>query len=413
MAKTKFTDSFIKSLPAPEKQTEMFDASLEKFGLRLYPTGTKTFFIAYHSSQKGNVQKFNIGKYPTITLYEARKRARDLIAKLQMGIDPVYEKQKNKLEALKATQRITFDELCTQFIRDHVSKLRQHSQNDYISRINKHIRPAFSTILVEDFTRRDARRFIGEFVDNNQPVHGNRIHAVLAKMLNFAVEYEYIKVNPIIGLRKMGKETSRDRYYSPDEITALWSAFESEGDPVHGLLKILLLTGQRRGEVSKMKWTDIDFTNNVWTIPASNTKNKIEHYIPLVPDAVGIIKSLYPLTGEQEFVFNSLKVDNTIISGFSKISTRICKKSGISDFRFHDLRRTVATYIAKDGTPKHVLKKILNHTEGKREDITNVYDRYDYMDEKRTALLNWERTLKAIITGEQIGAKITHLKSGS
>jgi len=413
MAKTKFTDSFIKSLPAPDKQTEIFDASLEKFGLRLYPSGTKTFFIAYHSAIKGNVQKFNIGKYPTVTLYDARKRAREIIAKLQLGIDPVYEKQKNKLEALKASQRITFNELCALFIKHHVSKLRKHTQNDYISKVNKHIIPTFGNMIVEDFTRRDARLFIGEFIDNNQPVHGNRIHAVLAKMLNFAVEHEYIKINPIAGLKKMGNEKSRDRYYTPEEIKALWSTFEKQGEPIAGLLKMLLLTGQRRGETSKMKWTDIDFNSNVWTIPASNTKNKIEHHVPLTHEAIEIIKKLHPLTGEQSFVFNSTIRQNTALNGFSKISTQICKESGISDFRFHDLRRTIATYIAKDGTPRQVLKKILNHTEGKKEDITNVYDRYEYMDEKRTALMNWERTLKSIITGEQIGAKITQLRAGS
>ena len=400
------TDPFIRNYPTPSKRVEIFDSQVTGLAVRITMKGVKTFVLRYYTPENRNMNRFTIGKFPAISLAEARKLAKDFLLGVQSGNDPMNDKRTKQAEAAKQAARITFDTLCTQFLHDHVSKLRFNTRNDYSSRINKHIRPALKSKLIENFTRQDARRLLAVYADNNQPVQANRIHAILSKMLNFAVEEGYIRANPMLGLPKLGREKSRERAYDNAEIASLWDAFEKQ-DTIHGTyLKVLLMTAQRRGEVVKMKWEHIDFGTGVWNIPAENTKNKVEHYIPLQPLALDMIESLKPLTGEQAFVFNSMRVDNTPIAGFTKLIMRIKKMTSIKDFRLHDLRRTVATNLAKDGVPIHVLKKILNHTEGKKQDITSVYNRYDYMDEKRTALINWSRNLMGIVNGSTGEAKI-------
>lgn len=406
MRKANLTDKLLRSLKAPEKTTEIYDTVVSSFGIRLQPGGSKAFFIAYWSKEVDNARKFTIGKFPAMPLTEARKVARDCFADIQKGIDPLHEKRKKQAENAKEADNITFDTLCDLFIDMHVSKLRKGTQADYTSRINLHIRPVLKNKKVEQFSRRDARNLLFPYVDNGQGVHANRIHAVLSKMLNFAVDAGYIAVNPIIGMQKMGTEKSRQRHYTESEIQALWQAFATEAEPIHYFLKVLFLTGQRRGETAKMKWNDIDFSTGVWTIPAENTKNKKEHFIPLPPLAIELIEKLKPLNSDHDYVFNSLIKANTPINAHSKITKRISKVSGVNSFRIHDIRRTVATLLAKEGTPRHVLKKILNHTEGERADITSVYDRYDYLDEKRQALMGLERSIQLITTGETAPAKV-------
>lgn len=409
MPAIKLNDKYLRNLKAKEKRIYVYDSLITGLGVRITPAGVKTFFISFYSVEKGYNKRFTLGKFPALGIADARNRAAALLADAKRGIDPGEQKRKREQ---KRREAVTFKVLAKSFIADYLPKLKPSTQGVYKSHISTHIVPKLGRKELKDFTRQDARRFLKTYAEAGQAVHGNRIHATLSKMLNYAVDEGHIQGNPVLGLAKLSNEQSRERAYNRDEIKALWEAFEAEAANVAPLLKMLMLTGQRRGETARMKWADVNPQKGVWIIPRSETKNKQEHTVPLTPMAMDLLAELKPLTGEQPYVFNSLHKEATHVNSFSKLTIRIQKRSGVSDFRIHDIRRTVATQLAEDGTPQQVLKKILNHSAGARQDVTAIYNRYDYLEEKKTALLNWQRILSGIIAGEDAECNVRTLKSG-
>jgi integrase len=193
--------------------------------------------------------------------------------------------------------------------------------------------------------------------------------------------------------------TKRDRYYDKKEIQILWEWFEKMEQPTQQVFKMLLITGQRKTETMKMKWDDI--RGDVWTIPAALAKNKKPHDVPLSDMALQIIEQMRPTTGETDYIFCSPQKDNAPLAWLTRARRTIQNHSKVSDFRPHDLRRTVATYMAKLAVDRTVLGKILNH-KGLAGDtqVTVIYDRHSYMKEKRQAMNRWSGHLQQILAGE-------------
>lgn len=409
MPQTKLTDKLLRSAKPQKKKYVLFDHNVQGLAVRIQPGGRKTFYVSYYSTNLKNNKQYTLGTFPELSLADARKRAAQIIVNAKDGVDPGEQKRKREKERADV---VTFKSLAKSFIADYLPKLKPSTQGVYKSHISTHIVPNLGRKELKGFTRQDARKFLKTYAEAGQAVHGNRIHATLSKMLNFAVDEGHIQANPVLGLAKLSNEESRERAYNRDEIKALWEAFGAEAANVAPLLKMLMLTGQRRGETARMKWADVNPAKAVWIIPRSETKNKQEHTVPLPPMAMDLLAELKPLTGGQPYVFNSLYKDAAHVNPFSKLTIRIQKRSGVSDFRIHDIRRTVATQLAEDGTPQQVLKKILNHSAGARQDVTAIYNRYDYLEEKRAALLNWQRILSTIITGEDEECNVRTLKIG-
>lgn len=386
----------IKKLEAKPQRYEVYDSVVSGFNVRVYTSGLKTYSLMYRVGTKQ--KRITIGKVGELSLADARKKALEYRALIKDNIDPQKIREANKKEAER--KPLTVRELAAEFEAGHFDKLETSTRKVYKSTIQRGIVDAIGFKTIEDLTRRELKRFLKTFADKGQTTHGNRVHAVLSKMLNFAVDEEIIEANPIAGLNKLSSEDSRKRIYSDEEIRALWGAIEMEDAPAQGMLKMLLLTGQRRGEVAGMEWEHIDESKRVWFIPAENTKNGKEQAVPLCPDAWAIIEKMHGFNPGNKYVFNSAHKADTQIGAFTRLSNRIRRNSGVNDFRIHDFRRTVASHLAEIGTPRHVLKKVLNHATGTASDITNVYDRYEYLNEKRAALTLWSEALQAIIKGE-------------
>ncbi len=225
----------------------------------------------------------------------------------------------------------------------------------------------------------------------------NRIRARLSKIYNFGIGRGWVESNPVQGIPtyKNGN-TKRDRFYSKKEIKELWKFFEMQKEPTQSVLKMLLITGQRKTETMQMKWSDLN--NGIWTIPAELAKNKEPHEVPLSKMALGIIEEMRKINGDSDYVFKSPQKKNEPISWLTRARVFIQENSKVPDFRPHDLRRTVATYMAKLKVSRTVLGKILNH-KGLAGDtqVTAIYDRHSYTDEKREALSQWSNYLRNII----------------
>jgi len=305
--------------------------------------------------------------------------------------------------------------------------------------VNVEILPRWKDRSVRDLTRRDVRALVEPIADRGSPIMANRTLAVVRRMLNFGMRRDWLEGNPAALIDKPGRERSRDRVLTDDEIRRLWRLLSRQptteerpapgrtrargtaDDPIcpvapamAAAIKMRLLTAQRGGEVIKMRWQDLDLKTGWWTIPAEDSKNGQAHRVPLVSEAITLLKARQKERERRQSDDESSREDRAeseyvfVGSGASvrdrakKAAARIAGVLKI-DFRGHDLRRTAATKMAEAGVPRHHISAVLNHVEGGAR-ATRVYDRYSYDNEKRAALKIWARRLHTILKRQ--GAKV-------
>lgn len=425
MPKRHLTNSFIRNPkmpngdPIPEnKRVEFYDqhkiennklkaSGVKGLFIRLTAAGSIYFYYRYY--MHGKRKSFKIGSYPDIGLSDARHAtkkengfsgAKELAQMVNNGTDPQAEKNKRK----QVTEPKTFKELSTSFIEKYLPTLRPSTQTEYKRIIDVELLPKLAKYPIKDISINQIINLLdAKAYGSNAPVMANRIRARLSTMFTFAIDRRLIDYNPVQAVKKYKKandgskvEKKRNRWYRPDELRSLWQWFEQFNEPTRSVYMMLLVCGQRKTETMKMKWDDIE--NGVWVIPAELAKNKEEHLVPLSDMALSIIEGMKPITGDTDYVFCSPKKENEPISWLTRANRTIKNHSDVSDFRPHDLRRTVATYMAKLSVDRTVLGKILNH-KGLAGDsqVTAIYDRHGYMDEKRQAMNRWSYKLNQII----------------
>lgn len=348
--KKRLTPKTISNVTLEEKRFEIYDTVQKGMILRVTPKGSKSF--AYRYWYDGKSKQRTIGSVDNYTLGEARAKAESWRKMLDDGKDPITEKQKNK-------EAITLGEYIGVFKNDYVErKLKSSTQKSYNSRLNKICDDRISKMPLKDIDRPTLREFLkGE--TKNHPTNANRIQAILSKVINEAIEDGYILENPLKGMQKLTSESSRDVQYTDDDIKAIWEAFNQEWEPMQSILKMLLITGQRLGETSKMKWDDIH--NSMWLIPQTDTKNKSSHKVPLSNMALNLLKNMKSTNDDSEYVFASHRDKTGHLSEFGNVIDRIRKVTMLNDFRLHDLRHIVATKMIELDVPFIHVGKVLNH----------------------------------------------------
>jgi integrase len=239
-------------------------------------------------------------------------------------------------------------------------------------------------------------------------------------MFNFAVGRDIIDASPCVQIPAPSKENRRERNLSEDEISVFWDKLRDAkmSEEIRLALKFLLVTAQRKSEVTDSEWKEFDLENKWWTIPPERTKNKQSHRVPLTPIAIQILKELKLITGEYQFTFASPEgatkrnpdrlpgtvpiiasaVDNALRDNLTEDpKTKRTNIFNLGHFTPHDLRRTAASMMTRSGIQRLTVKKILNHSD---REITAVYDRYEYDKEKQTAMRAWDKELKKILTNQ-------------
>jgi integrase len=395
----RFTTRNIGALPVPSKpeQLDYFDRELAGFGIRVSYGGRRTWFTMYRHARTR--RRMTLGTYPAVTLAEARKKAMSVIGQASDGKDPAGERR-----ALLDVG--TVKQLVDRYIEDYAKEHKRSWKNDK-RMLEQEIVPTLGRLRLPDVTRRDVKAVIKAITKRGAPIVANRTHEVVRKMFNYAIDEEMIAANPAARIQR-NVESSRERVLVNDEIRSLWAALGAEKTAVAAVLRLLLVTAQREGEVSTMRWSDIDFEGRWWTIPAERAKNGLAHRIYLSDQALDILDPLRRKPKDKTWVFpRRVGVGPATRNLISRPLLNIRKTAKLGDVRPHDLRRTAASLMTGMGISRLTVSKILNHIEG---GVTAVYDRHSYDPEKKLALEAWGQRLDAIIAGKQEAGNVVELQ---
>lgn len=394
MPKFKFDHHQLESLGPEHKTIEYFDVITSGLGMRVSVKGTKSFFYRYRFHGKN--KRFNIGSFPGISLKLARQRALELKVSVSNGVDPQLVKEKKKAPPPKV---VLFADIVEAYMQNYLPSLRKATAREYERIIAKELMPLLRHKPVEKIERRELVHLL-EAIGNHRGAKtlANRVRSVLSSVYSFGVDTGRVQFNPVLTIKKTQKEVSRDRIYSKEELKTLWDAFEAQEEPISSYYKCLLILGQRAGETRRMKWEDVDLKKEIWIIPKEETKAARMHIVPLPKIATELLTHLKSISSDT-YVFESSRKSDRPIRWTHKASARIREQSGVYDFKIHDLRRTMASSLAELGISRTMIGKVINH-KGISGDssVTAIYDRYDYLVEKREALERWSQHMVLFTT---------------
>jgi integrase len=389
------TDRFLIGIkPITKGQVDIWDALIPGFGVRVGVGGRKTFCAL--TRIRGKVKRVRLGHYPALSLKDARLKAAQVLKDAQEGVDPTA-RAVIEAQAAEAADAGTFAALAERYMREYAATFRTH--HEVRRKIETELLPNWGARQVASITRDDVKTLAYAKAEDGA-IASNRLLALITTIFNFAVDEGYVSASPAARIKKIGKETDRDRVLTESEIRIVWDACDRLGYPFGKLFQMSLVTGQRRGECASMRWRDID--ERGWLIPAEHFKTDHSHHVQLSALAREILASITPAG---QFVFHG-RVDARL-QGWSKAKAdldALCE-TPVEDFVIHDLRRTAATHMRGLGIDRLVVSKILGHSEG---GITRIYDRHSADLEKLAAVERWATKLRSIIT--DAGAEVIELR---
>ena len=387
MPRVKLTKSAIDALPTPTKDIVYWDSGCPGFGVKITPKGRKVFIVLYRTGGAGSrLRKYTIGPYGHVTLHQARAVALRIFAARTEGRDPAAEKQ-------QARRRLVADrveDLVELFITEHVSKTRSARE---ISRLlHREVIPSWGMRSVHEIGKRQVIELVTEVAARGTPSAANKLLKVVKTFFGWCVGRAILDLSPAKGLAAPARETARDRVLDDDELARVVRAARQIDGPYGGIVELLALTGQRREEVAQLAWNEIDLASRTWTLPASRTKNGRPHIVHLSQEAFAVLKRT-PAMGEFVFSLSGTKP----FQSFSAAKRELDKLSGVSDWRLHDLRRTCVSGMARLGVPPHVADKVLNHQSGTISGVAAVYQRHEFLAERKDALERWSAHLARLL----------------
>jgi integrase len=375
------TDKTLDALKPHTKRYEVHDLYCPGLSVRVTPEGRKTFTLKYRYSVKQ--KRLTIGVYPRMPLAKARERAMDYLRQVDEGVDP---SQRRRQPGYKVRT------IVEDFIRQHAKpRNRKWRENERV--LDREFVAVFGDRDIREIKRADVLEIMDAAIERGAHYQANRILAYVRRLFNWCVERTIIDVNPINGLKAPTKEVSRERVLSDDEIKAVLRSCSNDVYPFRQYVPLLLATAQRRGELAEMRWSEIDLEAKQWVIPSDRSKNGKAHVVPLSQFAIRYLSEV-PRFLDCDYVFTTTR--RSPISGFSKALRRLWEATGSSDWRFHDLRRTAASGMARERVAPHVVEKVLNHISGSISGIAAIYNRWGYDPEKRAALELWGAYLESI-----------------
>jgi integrase len=385
----RFTQKTIDALDLPARKTEaiIFDDELPGFGLRLRRGGSRVWVYQFKIGDRH--RRFTLGSATAVPLAQARKIAAELHAKVRLGRDPAGEKAEGRVRAAETMAAV----LQTYLTHKRVS-LKPGSYKGVERHLLRHCKPLHDLPLLKIDRRAVAGR-ISAVAAKSGFVEANRVSSSLAAFFAWCLREGLVEINPAAGGNR-APEQSRARVLNDDELKAIWRTTEVDDD-YSTIVRLLMLTGARAGEISGLRWSEI--VDGHIVLPAARTKNAREHAIPLAPVARALLDAR-PRHADRDFVFG--RRQDRPFTGWSVCKDALDARLGstVRHWTHHDLRRSMATRMAENlDIEPHIIEAVLNHVSGHKHGVAGVYNRARYEQQKTTALLRWADYVLAIVEG--------------
>jgi integrase len=349
----RLTDRAIKAIAAPKHGMQLvYDTMVTGFAVRVTAAGAKSFVLRYRT-RHGRERTYTIGAFPDWQTTTARREAAMLKRRVDAGGDPVSD-------IVTVRKAATVDGLCNRFIAEYLPRKRISTQSTYRLQIESEIRPALGRLKVAAVTFDDIDAVHRGITKRGRPYRANRVVALLSRMFSMAVKWRMRTDNPCKGIER-NTEYQRRRYLSTDELSRLAAALEKLRDQQSAnIIRLLLLTGARRGEALQARWADIDLTAGTWSKPASSTKQDAPHTVPLSAAACRLLNGIRQQAPRRsEWVFPDSNGGHR--RDVKEAWATACRAAGIKGARLHDARHTFASVLASAGLSLPVIGALLGH----------------------------------------------------
>lgn len=437
MATLKLTKTAVEALSPGAKDIYCWDTQLSRFGLRMTPSGSRIYLVQYRSravaGEPPKTRRITIGHHgKPWTVDQARSEAKRLLAQVDLAGDPFADREADRLarraaidaaeaEALRLAdrQRDTFKAVAERFIDLRAKRNRSWQETE---RLLRHGPVAqWGERHIGDIRRADVADLI-DGIARRSPAIARATFAAVRPLFSWCLERDLITTSPCEGLRAPPRPKSRERVLTDEEIKLAWQGSDRLSGLFGPLVKLLILTGQRRAEVAGMTWAELDLDAGVWRLTGDRTKNSRAHEVDLSDQALAVIADI-PKTGPHLFPARGEGAARGFSATKRQLNRRV-REAGeaeldaeekaeelpdASTWRLHDLRRTAATGMAALGVAPHVVERVLNHVSGSQGGLVGVYQRHEYRAERKAALAAWGSKVEAIVKGCEEPSNVTPL----
>ncbi len=405
---TKLTEREIERLACPpgKRDCMVFDTEQRGLAVRVVASGSKSYLAQYVTA--GRKRRVPLGSVDAISLAAARAAARTVMGDVAKGTDPAAQRkaaaESVKVEALR--ERMTLARLVEDWERLHLAHRSARYRKDATESLKRAL-PDWWNRPAERLARKD----VVAIVDRLTPSVARALAAYGRACFAWAVRRGSVPGNPFVELPVASSNVQRDRVLTDAEAVKVWKAAVADATPYGPIVRLLLLTGQRRDEVRGITWEEVAPDLATWTIPGERTKNGQPSVVPLSAPAQAILRTQLAAVRDQRrgLVFPG-EGGKVMFGNWSKSKSGLDKAAGVTGWRLHDLRRTVATGLQRLGVRLEVTEAVLNHVSGSRGGIVGIYQRHDWAAEKRTALDGWAAHVVAAVAGADAPAKVVPLR---
>jgi len=371
----RLTEISVRNLKAPERGVKVYsDETVVGFGVRCSQGGSKSFVLTYGDRR----ERVTIGRFPLITLADARIEAKRMLAELTLG------KMRPK--------RITFSAALDQFITTRKQKNRPKTALETEKLLRNYFKKLHDKNL-EELAAHHVTDVTDDLAERGLHSTAAHAHTAVKTFLKWCKQRHYLTANPVADLEKPPLPKPRERTLTDDELCTVWRAADEVDGHFGAIVKLLILTGQRRSEIGSLQASYIQYIQIC--LPKEITKNRREHTFPIGASAAAILSS--NITTGTTTIFPARRMDDKPFNGWSKAKAQLDQKAKIAPWTLHDLRRTFATGLQKLGVRIEVIEALLNHISGTRAGIVGTYQRHHYADEMREAVERWEAHLHKIL----------------
>lgn len=412
--KRRLSDPELRRLRPPrEGRAEIGDTVVPGLVVRVTPRGVKSFSVIYKVPGEGGVSaggrpragrqhRVTLGQYPAVSLKRAREQARDLLETVSEGRDPRPERREQNLIRLANTVEAVARRFVEQDAKRTVASWQKIERT-----LALHVLPGLGDWPIRDVRRADVHELLDGLVAAGRVGAAREVRKHLSRLFNWAVDREIVADNPLHGMerRDLAPNSEAGRALADHELRAIWAASGEMGYPFGPMYRLLMLTGQRRGEWAGASRSEIDTGARALEVPAARHKSGRDHIVPLAGPAWGIVEGLPVWTGGDYYIL-STRAGRAPVSGFSKAKTRldelalselqeVSADAELAAWRVHDLRVTCETRLADLGHSREVRDAVLGHA---KPGLQRTYNKHDYVEEKRAALAAYADHIMAVVS---------------